>query len=51
MQKKDRKTTKYNLLAQKRLVSKPSEKMVVEVFSGRQKMCLRIKMSSKAINK
>ena len=51
MQKKDRKTTQYNLLALKRLVSKTSEKIVVEAFLGRQKMCLRIKMSSKAINK
>ena len=51
MQKKDRKTTQYNLLALKRLVSKTSEKIVVEAFLGRQKMCLRIKMNSKAINK
>ena len=32
MQKKDRKTTQYNLLALKGLVSKLSEKIVIEAF-------------------
>ena len=32
MKKKDRKTTQYNLLALKGLVSKLSEKIVIEAF-------------------
>ena len=32
IQKKDKKTTEYNLLALKRLVSKPSQKIDIEAF-------------------
>ena len=50
MQKKDRETTQYNLLALKRLVSKPSEKIVIEAFKKTENV-FKNKNELKAINK
>ena len=37
IQKKDKKTTEYNILALKRLVSKPSQKLDIEAFQEDKK--------------